>query len=471
MVHFNTARPVFYNQMTKLGQKINNSTALRWAVLGLVSVTMMMGYIVAKQMSPLQYFLELPTSEGGLGWTSGEFGILAGSRGFFNVFLLMLFVGGIILDKTGVRFAGVLSCVLMLGGTAIDYYAIAFMDPAHLVNLNLQWLGYSDPTIKLQVVTAALGFATFGIGYELCGITVSKVVVKWFTGKEMALAMGIQVALARLGTGLALSGAPKLATDFTLSTPILVGLFAVGVGLIIYLIYCSMDRKADYAQRDSISDDDDKFNFRDLVETMKNPGFWLITMLCLLYYSALYPFLDFATKMMIAKYGVDPSIAGNIPAILPYTSIVLTPLFGGMYDKIGKGASIMIIGTVMLTFVLIVFALPLNSSLLAISLMLILGIAFSLLPSVLWPAVPKIVPMKQLGTAYSVIYFIQNIGLMIIPIVIGGVLERNTVGKNVDYTEAMWIFTGIGIAAIIVSIMLLIIDKRKNYGLQKANIR
>jgi len=283
--------------------------------------------------------------------------------------------------------------------------------------------------------------------------------------------MGIQVALARLGTGLALSGAPKLATDFTLSTPILVGLFAVGVGLIIYLIYCSMDRKADYAQRDSISDDDDKFHFRDLVETMKNSGFWLITMLCLLYYSALYPFLDFATKMMIAKYGVDPSIAGNIPAILPYTSIVLTPLFGGMYDKIGKGASIMIIGTVMLTFVLIVFALPLNSSLLAISLMLILGIAFSLLPSVLWPAVPKIVPMKQLGTAYSVIYFIQNIGLMIIPIVIGGVLERNTVGKNVDYTEAMWIFTGIGIAAIIVSIMLLIIDKRKNYGLQKANIR
>ena len=454
--------------MTKVAQKINNSPALRWAVLGFVSVTMMMGYIVAKQMSPLQYFLELPTGEGGLGWTSGEFGILAGSRGFFNVFLLMLFVGGIILDKTGVRFAGVLSCVLMLGGTAIDYYAIAFMDPSHIVNINLQWLGYSDPSIKLQVLVAALGFATFGIGYELCGITVSKVVVKWFTGKEMALAMGIQVALARLGTGLALSGAPKLATDFTLSTPILVGLFAVGVGLIVYLIYCSMDRKADTS--DIASDEDEKFHFRDMGTTMKNPGFWLITMLCLLYYSALYPFLDFATKMMIAKYGVEPSIAGNIPAILPYTSIVLTPLFGGMYDKIGKGATIMIIGTVMLTLVLMVFALPLNSSVLAICLMLILGIAFSLLPSVLWPAVPKIVPMKQLGTAYSILYYIQNIGLMLIPIVIGGVLQRNTVGDKVDYTEAMWIFTGIGITAIIVSIMLLAIDKRRNYRLQKANI-
>jgi len=441
---------------------------MRWAVLGLVSVTMMMGYIVAKQMSPLQYFLELPTGEGGLGWTSGEFGILAGSRGFFNVFLLMLFVGGIILDKTGVRFAGVLSCVLMLGGTAIDYYAIAFMDPSHIVNINLQWLGYSDPSIKLQVIVAALGFATFGIGYELCGITVSKVVVKWFTGKEMALAMGIQVALARLGTGLALSGAPKLATDFTLSTPILVGLFAVGVGLIVYLIYCSMDRKVDSSE--STSDEDEKFHFRDMGATMKNPGFWLITMLCLLYYSALYPFLDFATKMMISKYGVEPSIAGNIPAILPYTSIVLTPLFGGMYDKVGKGATIMIIGTVMLTLVLVVFALPLNSSVLAIGLMLILGIAFSLLPSVLWPAVPKIVPMKQLGTAYSIIYYIQNIGLMLVPIVIGGVLQRNTIGDNVDYTQAMWIFTGIGVAAIIVSIMILLIDRRKNYGLQNANI-
>lgn len=453
--------------MTKVSQKINQSVTARWMVLALVSVTMMMGYIVAKQMSPLQYFLELPSSEGGLGWTSGEFGVLAGSRGFFNVFLLMLFVGGIILDRTGVRFAGVLSCLLMLGGTAIDYYAIAFMNPESIVGVNLQWLGYSGSTIKLQVIVAALGFATFGVGYELCGITVSKVIVKWFSGKEMALAMGIQVALARLGTALALAGAPPLAEKFSLSTPILIGLFAVGAGLIIYLIYCSMDSKSDEALENS---EDEKFHFSDMIVTIKSPGFWLITLLCLLYYSALYPFLDFATKLMISKYGVDPSLAGSIPAILPFTSIVLTPLFGGMYDKIGKGATIMIIGTVMLTLVLAVFALPLNSSALAIVLMLILGIAFSLLPSVLWPAVPKIVPMKQLGTAYSIIYYIQNIGLMLIPIVIGGVLQRNTTGDSVDYTQAMWIFTGIGLAAIIVSIMLLWIDRRKNYGLQNANI-
>lgn len=452
--------------MTKVAQKINNSPALRWTVLGLVSVTMMMGYIVAKQMSPLQIFLE-----NDLGWTSSEFGVLAGSRGFFNVFLLMLFVGGIILDKMGVRFAGILSCLLMLGGTAIDFYAITFMDPTQVLNINLQWIAYSDPTIKLQVLVAALGFATFGMGYELCNITVSKVVVKWFTGKEMALAMGIQVALLRLGTGLALAGAPMLADKISLSTPILIGLFLVGVGLIIYLIFCSIDRKNESLLHDVASGDDEKFHFKDMGATMKNPGFWLITLLCLFYYSSLYPFLDFATKLMISKYGVEPSFAGLISSILPFTSIILTPLFGGMYDKIGKGATIMIIGTIMLTLVLAVFALPLNSKVLAVCLMFILGIAFSLLPSVLWPAVPKIVPMNQLGTAYSIIYYIQNIGFMLIPIVIGGVLERNTVGDNVDYTQAMWIFTGIGVAAIIVSVMILLIDRRKNYGLQKANIK
>ena len=231
-----------------------------------------------------------------------------------------------------------------------------------------------------------------------------------------------------------------------------------------------MDRKAISNSQVMANDDDEKFHFKDMGATMKNPGFWLITMLCLLYYSALYPFLDFATKLMISKYGVDPSLAGWISSILPFTSIVLTPLFGNMYDKMGKGASIMIIGTIMLTLVLAVFALPLNSSVLAVGLMFILGIAFSLLPSVLWPAVPKIVPMKQLGTAYSIIYYIQNIGLMLIPIIIGGVLKDNTVGDSVDYTQAMWIFTGIGVAAIIVSVMILLIDKRKNYGLQKANI-
>ncbi|MBQ1585141.1 MAG: MFS transporter, partial [Muribaculaceae bacterium] len=211
----------------------------RWTVLAIVSFTMMAGYVVAKEMSPLQFMLEKATADGGMGWTSGEFGIFAGSRGFFNVFLLMLFVGGIILDKMGVRFTGILSCVLMLAGSAAVYGAITYTSPDPMWSVPV--LG----TVKRQVVLAALGFAFFGIGYEMCGITVSKAIVRWFSGKEMALAMGLQVAMARLGTALALGFSPIIALNWGLPRPILIGVFCVGVGLIAYLYYCTMDRRLD----------------------------------------------------------------------------------------------------------------------------------------------------------------------------------------------------------------------------------
>ena len=446
----------------------------RWTVLAIVSFTMMAGYVVAKEMSPLQFMLEKAVQDGGMGWTSGEFGIFAGSRGFFNVFLLMLFVGGIILDKMGVRFTGILSCVLMLAGSAAVYGAITFTSPDPMWSVPL--LG----TIKRQVALAALGFAFFGIGYEMCGITVSKVVVRWFSGKEMALAMGLQVAMARLGTALALGFSPIIALKWGLPRPILIGVFCVGVGLIAYLYYCTMDRRLDVETQNLASQDDEqeklasqedeKFHFSDMKLTIKNPGFWLITLLCLFYYSALYPFLDFATKLMISKYGVDAELAGLIPAILPFTSIVLTPLFGAWCDNKGRGATMMVVGSVMLTIVLMVFAMPGSSSWLAVTLMCVLGIAFSLLPAALWPAVPKIVPMKQLGTSYSIIYYIQNIGLMLIPVLIGKVLERDTVGEQVDYTRSLIIFAFIGVCAIVTAGLLLWMDRRRHYGLEKPNI-
>ena len=438
----------------------------RWTVLAIVSFTMMAGYVVAKEMSPLQFMLEKAVQDGGVGWTSGEFGIFAGSRGFFNVFLLMLFVGGIILDKMGVRFTGILSCVLMLVGATAVYGVITFTSPDPMWNMPL--LG----TIKRQVALAALGFAFFGIGYEMCGITVSKVVVRWFSGKEMALAMGLQVAMARLGTALALNFSLPIALNWGLPKPLLIGVFCVGVGLIAYLYYCTMDRRLDREQgeQDTAQGDDEQFHFSDMKITIKNPGFWLITLLCLFYYSALYPFLDFATKLMITKYSVEASLAGAIPSILPYTSIVLTPLFGAWFDNKGRGATMMVIGSVLLTITLFVFSMPLNSSWIAVTLMCVLGIAFSLLPAALWPAVPKIVPMKQLGTSYSIIYYIQNIGLMLIPVLIGKVLERDTVGEQVDYTHSLIIFAVIGVGAIITSAALLGLDRRRQYGLEKPNI-
>ena len=438
----------------------------RWTVLAIVSFTMMAGYVVAKEMSPLQFMLEKAVQDGGVGWTSGEFGIFAGSRGFFNVFLLMLFVGGIILDKMGVRFTGILSCVLMLVGATAVYGVITFTSPDPMWNVPL--LG----TIKRQVALAALGFAFFGIGYEMCGITVSKVVVRWFSGKEMALAMGLQVAMARLGTALALNFSLPIALNWGLPKPLLIGVFCVGVGLIAYLYYCTMDRRLDREQgkQDTAQGDDEQFHFSDMKITIKNPGFWLITLLCLFYYSALYPFLDFATKLMISKYGVEASLAGAIPSILPYTSIVLTPLFGAWFDNKGRGATMMVIGSVLLTITLFVFSMPLNSSWIAVTLMCVLGIAFSLLPAALWPAVPKIVPMKQLGTSYSIIYYIQNIGLMLIPVLIGKVLERDTVGEQVDYTHSLIIFGIIGVGAIVTSSLLLWMDRKRHYGLESPNI-
>ena len=450
----------------KVRETIATKGWARWTVLAIVSFTMMAGYIVAKEMSPLQFMLEKTVADGGMGWTSGEFGIFAGSRGFFNVFLLMLFVGGIILDKMGVRFTGILSCVLMLAGSAAVYGAITHTSPDPMWSVPL--LG----TIKRQVALAALGFAFFGIGYEMCGITVSKVVVRWFSGKEMALAMGLQVSMARLGTALALNFSLPIALNWGLPRPLLIGLFCVGVGLIAYLYYCTMDRRLDKEQgkQDTTQGEDEKFHFADMKITIKNPGFWLITLLCLFYYSALYPFLDFATKLMISKYGVEANLAGAIPSILPYTSIVLTPLFGAWFDKKGYGATMMVIGSVLLTITLFVFAMPLNSSWIAVTLMCVLGIAFSLLPAALWPAVPKIVPMKQLGTSYSIIYYIQNIGLMLIPVLIGKVLERDTVGEQVDYTHSLIIFAFIGVGAIVTAAALLWLDRRRQYGLEKPNI-
>ena len=276
--------------MTQIIQrKINESSLARWTVLFIVSIVMMMGYVVAKEMSPLQYFLELPQSKGGLGWSSSEFGLFIGSRGFFNVYLLMLFISGVILDKTGVRFAGMLSCILMFVGTTIDYYAIAIASPIPTCEITFPLLGLDHAIIKEQVVISALGFAIFGIGYELCGITVSKVIVKWFSGKEMALAMGIQVALARLGTALALLGGPFLAKYYHLSTPILVGLLSVGIAVVFYLLFCSMDHKFDRntEARVEANQAEEKFSFKGLLLTSRSPGFWMITLLCMLYYSSL----------------------------------------------------------------------------------------------------------------------------------------------------------------------------------------
>lgn len=456
-------------------KKLSDSAAARWTALVIVAFTMMTGYFLTDVMSPLENMLETQ-----LNWTSSEYGFFSGSYGYINVFLLMLFFGGLILDKMGVRFTGLFSCTLMVIGAFIKFYAIYALSPESTIKLAI--LGYPEG-IKIQVLIASLGFAIFGVGCEITGITVSKIIAKWFTGHEMALAMGIQVALARLGTAGALAVSPKIAIAFhNISTPILFGAVCLVIGLLSFIVYCVMDKKLDVsvnANKEAKEDsEDDNFKFKDLGVIFCNPGFWLVTFLCLLFYSGVFPFLKFATKLMIYKYGVPESIAGNIPAILPFGTIILTPVFGTLYDRIGKGATLMIIGSVMLTCVHILFALPiLDTPWFAIILMILLGVAFSLVPSAMWPSVPKIIPMKQLGSAYAIIFYIQNIGLSLVPVLIGSVIEHYSKqilpngNTTYDFTIPMAIFACFGIAAVIIAIALHVLDTKKHYGLEQANIK
>lgn len=451
----------------KIQRKLSDSPAARWTALAIVSFTMMCGYFITDVMSSLEVMLTTPAAQGGLGWSSSEYGFFSGSYGYINVFLLMLFFGGIILDKCGIRFTGIMSSILMLGGALIKWYALASDFGT------ATFMGY-----HMQVIVASLGFAIFGMGAEITGITVSKVIIKWFNGHEVALAMGLQVAMARLGTAAALGCSLPMARAMgSVSFPVLFGAICLCVGLLAYLVYCVMDKKLDKSVEAVTEKKEDGFQLKDLGLIFTNRGFWLITLLCLMFYAGVFPFLKFATKLMIAKYHVEPGLAGLIPAMLPFGTILLTPVFGSLYDRIGKGATLMLIGSVMLTIVHLLFAMPiLNVWWFAIIVMIVLGIAFSLVPSAMWPSVPKIIPMKQLGSAYAIIFYIQNIGLSMVPLLIGWVIEtystiQTSAGITYDYTVPMLIFAAFGVVAIVIAMMLKKEDAQKGYGLEESNIK
>lgn len=450
-------------------QRLSDKVWARWTALIIVSLTMMFAHFFSDVMSPLEPMLTaaLGSEDGmGMGWTSSEYGWFSGTYGLMNVYLLLLFFGGIILDRFGIRFTGLTSTILMFLGAIIKWYAVANVSDGTV------WVPFGGE-VKTQVALAGLGFAIFGVGAEIAGITVSKVIVKWFSGKEVALAMGVQVAFSRIGTAIALGVSLPIARYYGgVSTAVALGAASLCIAIIAIIVYNFMDRKEDKAAAKVCDTEEDGFRFADLKILFTNKGFWYITVLCLMFYAGVFPFLKFATKLMVFKYGVSQELAGLIPAMLPFGTIFLTPFFGSIYDRHGKGATLMIIGSVLLTAVHLVFALPVSNIVLAVSAMIVLGIAFGLVPSAMWPSVPKIIPMKLLGTAYAVIFYIQNIGLSMVPIWIGIVNERNTNQEgSIDYTETMTIFAGFGIVAIIIAYLLLFEDRRKGYGLEKANIQ
>ncbi|WP_294454395.1 nitrate/nitrite transporter [uncultured Bacteroides sp.] len=452
-------------------KKLNDSWGMRWGALAIVAFTMMAAYYVNDVVAPLKSMLEASPSENGLGWTSSDFGIYTGAYSFLNVFCLMLIWGGLILDRFGIRFTGKLATILMVVGTWLEYYAMTGM-----VGTADMILGY-----KADVFVASAGYSVFGVGAEVAGITVTKMIAKWFRGKEMATAMGVQVALARVGSQAAYAVAIPVARSFELTTPVLIGLVCLVGGMIAFFSFSVLDKKLD-TQMEEIKDessDDEKFSFKDVATILSNPGFWLIALLCVLFYSCVFPFQKFASELMITKYGIDENVAGFFAGLPALGALILTPVFGGMVDKRGKAASIMMFGAAMLIFVHFIYALPfITSSFIAIAMMIILGIAFSLVPSAMWPSVAKIFPAHQLGTAYALIFFIQNIGLWGVPTLIGFVLDNYCItgktesGTNLyDYTVPMCIFTGFAVLSLVVAFALKVADKKFRYKLEESNIK
>lgn len=464
-----------------LQKKISESATARWSVLALVAFTMLCGYFITDVMAPLKNMLETQ-----MAWDSSDYGFFTSAYGWFNVFLLMLIFGGMILDKMGVRFTGLMSTIIMVVGVGIKYWAIASDLGGSMVHI----FGVS---ISTQVLWASIGYAIFGVGIEIAGITVSKIIVKWFKGKELALAMGLEMACARIGTALALGVTPLLAEHFqSVSMPILLGLLLLCIGMISFVVFVVMDAKRDQELKETAAPEE-PFRFRDIFDIIKLKGFWYIAILCVLFYSAVFPFLKYAPDLMINKFGISSKLSGIIPSLLPFGTILLTPFFGNLYDRKGKGATIMLIGSFMIVGIHLLFAIPAFTSWwLALALIIALGVAFSLVPSAMWPSVPKIIPENKLGTAYALIFWIQNWGLMGVPYLIGKVLNNycvidnnETVAEEItgtvvpevatevayDYTIPMLIFTALGVLSILFAFLLKRENTIKGYGLELPNIQ
>lgn len=412
--------------------------------------------------------------------TGSEYSQLAGAYSIFNVYLLMLIFGGLILDKMGIRFTGIMSTILMVGGIGMLTYSLFDLRSLVAAGADIPMVKFLGSEMRQPVLWSVIGIGIYGVGAEIAGITATKAIAKWFLGYEMALAMGLQLALARLGTGLAYGATPAIvkAASGNVGIAVLIGLGLLTLGLVAFLFYCIYDRKLDrqlkaQGVKEEAANPEDEFHFKDILEVFKNPAFWMIAFLCLLFYAAVNPFLKYSTGMMINKFGISETLAGLFPMILPMGCIVLTPIFGGIYDRKGHGAGLMILGAIIITLVHLIFALlPDNGNtgtmaVIAIILMVFLGIGFALLPSAMWPSIAKIMPAKLLGTTMALTFYIQNIGFIFVPKAISAI-QTSHPG---NYFWFSIFFTALGAIAILLAVGIKILDKKKHYGLEEPNIK
>ena len=472
--------------MTETVKKLmNDYPAVRWAALILIALMMFFGYMFVDVMSPLQSMLETQR-----GWNSTVFGTYAASEYILNV-CGFLILAGIILDKMGIRFTGILSASLMFGGAVIKFVGISdwFQATAFCDWLNSWWVA-----VPGSAKMASLGFMIFGCGCEMAGTTVSKAIAKWFKGKEMALAMGVEMAIARVGVFAIFSISPMIAAKLgNIQAPVAFCTVLLLIGLINYIIFSVMDSKFDkqLSAADMASEEasEDEFHLSDLKQILTSRSFWVVALLCVLYYSAIFPFQRYGANMLQCNLdGISPQAAAEIFRWFPIGAAVITPFLGYFLDKKGKGATMLIFGAMLLIICHLVFAflLPVtHSKLLAYSTIVILGISFALVPAALWPSVPKIIDEKILGSAYCLIFWVQNIGLCFVPVLIGSVLAAANANNPAviaaqaahadfvpyNYTIPLVIFAAFGVLALIIAIYLKVLDKKRNLGLELPNIQ
>ena len=456
--------------MNKVNKLLKDRALVRWSMLILLASMMFFAYMFVDVLSPLKSMLETTR-----GWTSENFGTVTGSEYFLNVFALFLIFAGIILDKMGVRFTAILSALVMLTGAAIKYYALtdAFTGSGLETWLNSWWV-----TLPASAKLASLGFMIFGCGVEMAGVTVSKGIVKWFKGKEMALAMGVEMAIARLGVFAVFRISPRIAeSTANVSTSVLLCMILLIVGLLAFSVYFFFDRKLERQMGESGEEPEEEFKVSDLGKLFTSKAFLLVSGLCVLYYSAIFPFQKFAANMLECRLQISATDASDIFSWFPIGAMLLTPLLGAYLDNKGKGASMLIIGAVLMCLCHLTFALVPEAYFtrgVAYTAIIILGISFSLVPAALWPSVPKLVANRYLGSAYSVIFWIQNMGLWALPLLVGSVLDRTNRGVTnpleYDYTVPMLIFASLGVLAFFPGLWLKTEDRKKDYGLELPNI-
>jgi nitrate/nitrite transporter NarK len=477
---------------TQIKQLLNDKAWARWSALVLIALMMFFGYMFVDVLGPVKSMLE---SE--IGWSSTAYGTYRAAEYFLNV-CGFLIVAGFILDKTGIRFTGLLSASLMLAGAAIKLYGMSswFAGSSLEAWLNSWWVA-----LPASAKMASLGFMIFGCGCEMAGTTVSKAIAKWFKGKEMALAMGLEMAIARFGVFAIFSFSPWIAEKMgSVVVPVAICTLLLLIGLICFSVFCILDSKFDKQLGEAAKGEpEEEFKASDIKNIFGSQVFWVVALLCVLYYSAIFPFQAYGAEMLQCNLeGISAKEASDIFRWFPVGAAVITVFLGNFLDRRGKGATMLILGAILLICCHLIFAFLLpatHSEILAYATIIVLGISFALVPAALWPSVPKIIDEKVLGSAYCLIFWVQNIGLCLVPLLIGSVLDKVNANNPAviaakeqieqlhaagvenpdvfipyDYTIPMVIFAGFGVLALVIGIYLKMLDAKKHYGLELPNI-